>query len=163
MISYGSTPFLCAAFDGQLECMKKLVKYGADIDDVDNEGFAAVHYAADQGHLDVLKWLVQQGADLTQKSIDGGSILWVAAGAGQSEVFQYLISDCRMPIKQFASRQNNILHQAAFGGNRQIINICLKSGIDINTPNDDGQTPLDLAQNDETREYLIQKGANKSK
>ena len=155
----GSTPFLCAGFEGQLDCMKKLVKYGADIDDVDNEGFSAAHLSAAEGHIDVLKWLVQQGADLNQKSIDGGSILWVAAGAGQAEIFEYLLTDCRMPIKQFANRGNSILHQAAYGGNRQILKICLKSGLDINEPNDDGETPYQLAQTDETRNYLAHRGA----
>ena len=155
----GSTPFLCAAFEGQLECMKKLLEKGADIDEVDNDGFSALHLAADQGHLEVIKWLVQKGADLHQKTIDGGSVLWVAAGAGQEEVFEYFLTYCRMSIRQCANGGNTILHQAAYGNNRQIVKICLKSGIDINTKTDDGLTPYDLTESEEIREYLISRGA----
>ncbi|EAX88109.1 hypothetical protein TVAG_422640 [Trichomonas vaginalis G3] len=155
----GHTPLLCAVFDNQLECARLLIDRGADVNDCDNEGFAAIHIAAGNGHMDVLKFLVTKGADLGALTIDGGTALWVAAGAGDYEIFEFLLSGCRIPLKKAANRNNTIFHQAAFGGNLQIIKLCFKAGLDINAKNDDGETPLALAKNKMVAEYLSQKGA----
>ncbi|CAF3866860.1 unnamed protein product [Rotaria magnacalcarata] len=54
----GWTPAYTAAYHGRLGCLQMLVKWGAKLDDVDNEGNTAAHLAAMEGHLPCLKFIV---------------------------------------------------------------------------------------------------------
>lgn len=155
----GCTPLLCAIYDNQFPIVQLLLEKGADVNDCDNEGFSAIHIAAAGGHLDLLRYLVTKGADLGALTIDGGTALWVAAASGDYGVFEYLLQGCRIPIKKAANRGNTVFHQAAYGGNLQIIKFCFKAGLDINAKTQDGETPLALAKNQIVYEYLAQKGA----
>jgi len=49
--------FISAAFDGNIEQMKKLINEGADVDFTDYDGRSAVHVAASAGRTKVLKFL----------------------------------------------------------------------------------------------------------
>lgn len=69
------TPLLRAAYCNQTAMLIKLLKYGADINTVDNYGRNALFYAAmGMGRLPVYKCLVRHHIDLQHRLPDGTSI-----------------------------------------------------------------------------------------
>uniref|UniRef100_A0A667Y0L2 Protein phosphatase 1, regulatory subunit 27b n=1 Tax=Myripristis murdjan TaxID=586833 RepID=A0A667Y0L2_9TELE len=48
---------------GNLECVKLLVKYGADIHQRDEEGWTPLHMACSDGFPDIARYLLSLGAD----------------------------------------------------------------------------------------------------
>ena len=52
------------------------------------------------------------------------------------------------------------LHRAAYGGNKEIIELLITNGIDLNAKNDAAETPLHLATTREIVELLIANGAD---
>lgn len=55
----GWTPMFYAASEGNIECVRILVKAGCDLDVVDENGSTAMYFAASQGHLDCLEILLE--------------------------------------------------------------------------------------------------------
>ncbi|XP_071772179.1 protein phosphatase 1 regulatory subunit 27b [Centroberyx gerrardi] len=52
-----------AVLSGNLECVKLLVKYGADIHQLDEEGWTPLHMACSDGFPDIARYLLSLGAD----------------------------------------------------------------------------------------------------
>ncbi|XP_038835091.1 protein phosphatase 1 regulatory subunit 27-like [Salvelinus namaycush] len=52
-----------AVLSGNLECVKLLVKHGADIHQRDEEGWTPLHMACSDGFPDIAKYLLSVGAD----------------------------------------------------------------------------------------------------
>jgi ankyrin repeat protein len=68
-----------------------------DINKGNNDGFTAVHLAAEAGHVEVVTYLVSEGADLGIKSTSGGrSPLYSACLNGHLNVASYLIGVSQM-------------------------------------------------------------------
>ncbi|HRN45643.1 MAG TPA: ankyrin repeat domain-containing protein [Flavobacterium sp.] len=62
----------------------------SDVNTMDEEGYSALHAAAENDHLEVVKLLVQRGADVNYKA--QYSALELAEMAGNSEIVAYLKS-----------------------------------------------------------------------
>ncbi|XP_043924134.1 protein phosphatase 1 regulatory subunit 27 [Protopterus annectens] len=60
-----------AVLSGNLECVKLLVKYGADIHQKDENGWTPLHMACSDGHADIAKYLLSLGAKLDIANEDG--------------------------------------------------------------------------------------------
>jgi ankyrin repeat protein len=75
-----------AAFDGNVEEVKKLLKKGADPNIKDKYGWTPLHWAASGGHVDVVKLLLVHGADPTVKDEDGRTPLDLARVKGRRKV-----------------------------------------------------------------------------
>ena len=50
--------------DFQVECLKRLVEKGDDVNGVDESGWPVLHAAITTGNFDCGEWLVEAGADL---------------------------------------------------------------------------------------------------
>ena len=55
-----------SAFNGHLDVTKYLISEGAEVNRGDNDGWTALHLAAQEGHLDVTKYLISQGAEVNK-------------------------------------------------------------------------------------------------
>ncbi|XP_064126598.1 protein phosphatase 1 regulatory subunit 27 [Loxodonta africana] len=60
-----------AVLSGNLECVKLLVKYGADIHQRDEAGWTALHIACSDGYPDIARYLISLGADRDAANNDG--------------------------------------------------------------------------------------------
>lgn len=73
---------------GELEEVKKSLENGSDVNTTDDEGYSALHAAAENGYLDVVKCLVENGADVQYKA--QYTALELAEMAAQTEISEYL-------------------------------------------------------------------------
>ncbi|XP_012888554.1 PREDICTED: protein phosphatase 1 regulatory subunit 27 [Dipodomys ordii] len=60
-----------AVLSGNLECVKLLVKYGADIHQRDETGWTSLHMACSDGYPDIARYLISLGADRAAANDDG--------------------------------------------------------------------------------------------
>ncbi|XP_006108017.1 protein phosphatase 1 regulatory subunit 27 [Myotis yumanensis] len=60
-----------AVLSGNLECVKLLVKYGADIHQRDETGWTPLHIACSDGYPDIARYLLSRGADRGAANDDG--------------------------------------------------------------------------------------------
>ncbi|NWW69095.1 PPR27 phosphatase, partial [Ifrita kowaldi] len=60
-----------AVLTGNLDCVKLLVKYGADIHQRDENGWTPLHIACSDGYADIARYLLSLGASLEATTDDG--------------------------------------------------------------------------------------------
>ncbi|XP_036078619.1 protein phosphatase 1 regulatory subunit 27 isoform X2 [Rousettus aegyptiacus] len=60
-----------AVLSGNLECVKLLVRYGADIHQRDETGWTPLHIACSDGYPDIARYLISLGADRDAANDDG--------------------------------------------------------------------------------------------
>ena len=134
--SHFVTPLIIAAHNGNLNSVRILLRYGADIaargtltiDDEVIEGCAPLWAAAASGRLDVVKLLIERNADVDSRTLTGSTPLRVAAHEGHLDIVRCLV----------------------------------ESGADVNARNDYESTPLMAAcyyGHVSVVTYLIDKGA----
>ncbi|MEN3979066.1 ankyrin repeat domain-containing protein [Acinetobacter sp. CWB-B33] len=73
---------------GELAEVEKSLANGTDVNSADEEGYSALHAAAENGYLDVVKLLVEKGADVQHKT--QYTALELAEMAGNDDVAAYL-------------------------------------------------------------------------
>ncbi|KAL1528223.1 hypothetical protein AB1Y20_009581 [Prymnesium parvum] len=144
--------------------------------------WAALHHFAQAGHFDAVSYLLSKGADRCAKTSDGRTPLDVAhekvaslLGGEVTEAEQHAFcnvckswdfdqvkamveSEPRLINAQPAGRWS-ALHQAAAAGNAEVVKWLLSKGADPTAKNKDGQTPLQVADNEVT-EVVVLLGGN---
>nr|KAG5695801.1 hypothetical protein BaRGS_013399 [Batillaria attramentaria] len=73
-----------------------LIRHGARVNDKDNSGNLALHYAIREGRLDTVKLLIQHGSDYNAKNDYNDNALQTAALRGHDNIVEYLI-ECGRP------------------------------------------------------------------
>ncbi|KAH9290496.1 hypothetical protein KI387_034613, partial [Taxus chinensis] len=74
---------LTAATEGDMEMLKDLQSYGADINATNEEGSTALHLATNDGSTNVVKYLLEQGANMNK--VDGNGLTPMAIAEQQSQ------------------------------------------------------------------------------
>lgn len=72
---------------GDLEQVQRCLAQGVDVNSADDEGYSALHAAAENNYLDIVKLLVEKGADVVGKSTYG--VLQLAEMAKNTEIVHY--------------------------------------------------------------------------
>jgi len=132
---HGLTAVLCAADKNFTSLVRTLVKFGADVKLVDNQGFSLLHKAVLSSNLDLVQFLLS--------TVDEKGDLLIDINATSDEGF-------------------TPLHQAALHGSNKIIKLLLAKGASISVLSRLKATPLHLAcTKDHVRaaELLLEKGA----
>ena len=79
-----------ASREGRKPLVELLLKSGAKVDDKNNSGETALHYAAANGHKAVAEVLLKNKADVNARSEIGATPLALAQGAGKQDVVALL-------------------------------------------------------------------------
>jgi len=119
-----------------------LLKHGAKVDILSNDGTAAVHAAAGHSGARVMRQLLEAGADPslpTAKSKRGP--LFFAAQSGRSETATVLL-DADADAKAADNEGFTVLHEAATFGNAEVMKVLLAAGAPVDARDRDGATPL---------------------
>lgn len=81
---------------GNVDMLKLLAEFGANVNQADSQGSTALMSACLHGNLDIVELLVKAGAALNATDSKGSTALVYAAGKGHVQVVQYLLS-CDWP------------------------------------------------------------------
>ena len=133
------TPLMCAAIEGQLECMQVLKNRGADPFEVDSSSRTVLHLAVAHNRPPSVQWLLNAFPPSTPNS----------AGFGRRKSFapMTLLGDPsklsgRSLIETSDKEGYRPLHVAAFRGHRDIAAILLDRKANIHAKNNWMRTPL---------------------
>ena len=73
---------------GEVEQVEQTLQLGADVNCIDEDGYSALHAAAENGYLEVVKLLVSKGADVHYKG--QYTALELAQMSEHTEIVAYL-------------------------------------------------------------------------
>uniref|UniRef100_A0A1B0C9Y2 Putative ankyrin repeat protein n=1 Tax=Lutzomyia longipalpis TaxID=7200 RepID=A0A1B0C9Y2_LUTLO len=130
----GVTALWCAAGAGHLECVKVLVRAGADVNHWTKSHSTPVRAACYLGRMDIVKYLMAHGAQIDLPNIYNNTCLMIAAHRGHLDVVEFLMKE-GMDINTQARCGATALHYAAESGHMEICELLLSRGAII-TKND---------------------------
>lgn len=86
----GETPLMLAALSNKLPLAKLLILRGAD---VNQAGWAPLHYAATKGHIEMMRLMIDNSAYLDAESPNGTTPLMMAAHYGTPMAVKLLLEE----------------------------------------------------------------------
>lgn len=136
----GFTPLTVAAFDGHVEVIKTLLKYGRELDlemrDKGTFNATPLYHAAFKNHPEVVKVLCKAKAkvNIHESSVRGNTPLTAAASQGYVEVVKSLLKygdGLNLEMKD-GLMSYTPLYFAASNNHLEIVEILCKAGADVN-------------------------------
>jgi len=89
-----------AAEAGDLTAVRRLLRDGADVGELDGRGAPPLQIAAARGHLEIAGILVSKGADVNFLIEKGGTPLMGAAACLKPKLVEFLLSKGALPNKK---------------------------------------------------------------
>jgi ankyrin repeat protein len=138
---FGLTPMHIAAKEKDaIDTILLLIRANnAAVNECDNAGNAAGHWAANNGCVENLKLLIAHGAQINQRNNAGLTMLTLAALADESA-----FESMRLLIDSGADT-SEIDDVAAFGANASVVRFLRSFGVNLNAVDVNGNTPCHLA------------------
>uniref|UniRef100_A0A4W6FCD3 Uncharacterized protein n=1 Tax=Lates calcarifer TaxID=8187 RepID=A0A4W6FCD3_LATCA len=88
----GWIPLHDAAYCGQAECLRTLLRAGAAINPPNTYSITPLTVAAQQGQMRALCYLIEKGADVNMQTCDGVTALHEASKNGHKEIVAVLLT-----------------------------------------------------------------------
>jgi ankyrin repeat protein len=140
------TALMYAAWDDSPAMVTVLVKHGARLDALDNNGLTPLAIASQNAKIKSAEALVAAGADVNSPVAKGGyTPLMLAALSGSSDLATSLIGH-GAKVNAVNPGGLTALMIAAANDHRNVVAVLLKSGADVNARSVDGRTALSIAQ-----------------
>ncbi|XP_046371140.2 ankyrin repeat domain-containing protein 50-like [Haliotis rufescens] len=163
---HGRTPLMAAAEKGHRRVFDFLIRKGANVSQVDDDGYNILHWACRGGHMGMVRYLLsQQSVDIHSRGKFGSTPLMKAVYYGHRDMFKFLVSQ-GANVSQVDDDGDNILHWACIGGHVSMVKYLLSQHIiDINSRSKKGKTPLMKAAyygQSDVLKFLVSEGANVS-
>ncbi|KAJ1258843.1 hypothetical protein BS78_10G106400 [Paspalum vaginatum] len=131
-----------AAFYGDLQQLKSLIRAGADPKNTDYDGRSPLHLAASRGYEDVVQFLISEGVDINHTDQFGNTPLLEAVKQGHERVAALLFAKgAKLSLKNAGSH----LCTAVAKGDSDFIRRALAYGADPNCRDYDHRSPLHIA------------------
>ena len=164
-----TTPLILAVQNGNLECVKILLKYKAEIEERGDyiDGYypccTPLFVAAANGDVDILSFLVESGADVNARSGDVDeqlTPLMIACENGKLNAVLYLIDEGAEVNLEDNSGYTALHYAATISNNNYTLSCLIDSGANVNALTNDNRTPLMLAcESGNLVNCLLQSGA----
>lgn len=144
-----SVLLLVSPFLTSLNETKYFTDKGLDLKSTDDKGYNIFAHASKHGNIAFLDELIKAGIDPKATSNDGGNAFILATQASRYHTndlafYQYLEKLGLNPAVATNSGTNP-LHNLARTKDGAVIDYFLSKGVNVNQPNEDGNTPLMLA------------------
>ena len=177
--AFGRTPLLWATTNGHDAVTMELIKRGADLNTQDNTGMTPLHSVAKKGTVSLALLLVENGAKSEIPDTQGRTPLHEATLYGHIGMVRILI-DAGADVRAKDKYGDSTLHRACGNRSREvarnlinaetdvlaIADLLLRRGVNINTENDEGVTPLHRAVQNGRKALvalMLERGANIAK
>uniref|UniRef100_A0A915KCB5 Ion transport domain-containing protein n=1 Tax=Romanomermis culicivorax TaxID=13658 RepID=A0A915KCB5_ROMCU len=144
----GSTLMHIASKFGHSDTALAFLKRGVPLYMPNKSGALGLHLAATLGHIDVVKALLNKGTPVDSKTKDNYTALHVAVQAEKYEVVEILLGHGADVSIKGGPLAETALHVAAGidnTGGLRCAEMLLKSGADVNSKLENGQTALHIA------------------
>ncbi len=130
--------------------VQELLVHGADANSTNRRGWTPLHAATASGNKEIAELLLKQGANVNARSQDWiKTPLYAAIAYGHQALVELLLANKADPNTRGDVGDQNAggtpLHLAVSKGQKEIIELLLARKADPNAPNNQGETPLDLA------------------
>ncbi|KAF6169834.1 hypothetical protein GIB67_034226 [Kingdonia uniflora] len=149
-----------AAYLGDLNQLKGLIRAGADPNKTDYDGRSPLHLAASKGYEDIVYFLIQERVKVNITDKFGNSPLFEAIKSGHDQVASLLVKEgASLEIEDAGS----CLCMAVARGDWDFLKRVLSNGIDVNSKDYNHRTPLHVAASEGLylmAKLLIEFGAN---
>lgn len=160
--SFGATPLHWAAGFANVDAIATLLAAGADVDARDLRGWSVLFWAIDSRSTRACKAILKAGADVHARDLDGYEALLHCCLANVSgEIFELLLRNGCDPRVENKGRL--ALSYAACFSSPMVCNFLLALGVDIDSRDALGETPLCCAIRDNRHpnvQLLIDRGAS---
>jgi ankyrin repeat protein len=131
------------------KCEKLIASNRNDVNSVtvysrDDRGFTALHVAAQEGHIEVMTLLIEQKAKVNAADFHGSTPLHIASQRGNQTAVILLI-DNSATVNVVDNDGNSPLHLCCVNGHEECAKVFFfqrKQNVDVNLPNDHGDTAL---------------------
>jgi len=128
----GWTPLTCAAYYGNFNAIEILIKQGADVNQIDENGRYPLHNAASKGYVDIIEVLIKHGAKVNQEDKKNkNSPLHLAVKHGNLLAVETLIKH-EANVNQIKKDLLSPLTIAASKGYIDIMELLIKHGANVN-------------------------------
>lgn len=164
------TPLFEAVHAQNLSAVKKIIKSGGDVNEVDGEGNTALLIAVLTRQARLVEELLKLGADPNLARPDGKGPLFGSVRVGEEKITQLLLKGGAKVDAPFSMEHNGTdigsctaLYVAAFLGHVSSCRVLLNSGAQIDAATDLGYTPLMAAidaGHEDVIDFLLKSGAN---
>jgi len=147
-----------ACYTGNIGAVKKHLANGVDVNTRDNEGWTALHESASHGHKGIAELLIAAGADVNAKDNDGETPLHHALSSLYPKIAALLV-DKGADVNAKSTGGWTPLHYVtelssedlAKCDPQPIVEQIIVKGADVNSMNEDKETPLDSLSSDELK------------
>ena len=152
------------ACDGNLQRLDSMLQY-TDLHVLDDRGRSLLHWAVGCNQREIFDNLIERGIEVNGEDRDGYTSLYVAIQFNRVTLLDTLITlqkDDNWKSQYGAS----LLERAILDRNLSFVQKLIENGVDIETLNKRGSSPLELSQRIEAEEiskWLISQGADESK
>ena len=140
----GFTPLHIACREAHQDIVECWLEQNYPIDDQDDKGRSALHWAVTVGSLVLCQKLLQAGASTEIRDIEGSAPLHRAAESGHIMII-YALLDKNANIESTDQENATPLHIAAANGKRESVDVLLERGADRFAVDMEGVSPAQKA------------------
>ena len=130
---------------GLVLLVQLLLDKGADLSNTAEQGWTALHWAAQEGHEPVTRLLLDREADVSATDERGWTALHLAAEIGHEPVTRLLL-DREADVSATNERGWTALHLAASIGHEPVTRLLLEKRAKPSATSTSGETALDIAR-----------------
>lgn len=135
-----------AAYLGEFDEVRRLVKNGASIDVTDAERRSPMMFASFNGHIAVVEYFLDAGAQIDNKDSNGRTALMYASSGDFSETVDLLVKRGAEVNVQGTLEGFTPLMTAAAEGLVEVVRVLLAAGANPDLVDKDGDTALSFAR-----------------
>lgn len=154
-------PLIQAVYNEKEKEVRSLIARGTDVNAKD-KGFSsrtALHTAVEENNLKIVSILLNSGADVNLLDENGNTPLMMLDEETNVEIIKLLVKYGTNLNIQNTENKRTALINAAMEDNFKAMRVLIEAGADVNLRDSDGDSALDLIDNDIIEQLLIGFGA----
>jgi hypothetical protein len=140
----GFTPLLRAAYKGNPEIVRLLLRAGAEVNKRNRAGRTPLYLAVNSRNPEIVRMLLDKGAEVNKQNNDGWTPLYWAACIRHTEIVRVLLAAGAKVNIQDSDGWTPLLRAAGICS-PEIVRMLLDKGAEVNIQDNGGRTPLHWA------------------